>query len=502
VVRTDTGEPLAKAIVTLHPQDQATAQSGERVISTGPDGAFVVAGVAPGTYAVEAEKVGFIFKFGERAFKLGAGEEKSGLNIRLTPAAVISGVVLDPDDDPVEGLAVMALRLRYQRGGVSELSQVQPVVTDDQGRFRIYGLSEGLYYLRTGGRLQRAMTAVPLKMNLERGLEYGDVWYPENAGNEEVAPIRLEAGQDLAGLRIRVKATPVYRITGRVEGDPKEFGDLRVYCAKTLPFTFMYGVSSYVAPDGLFKVESLEAGEYILKVQGNNAEKASYLAFARVHLLDKNVQVTIPIGQAAGVGGIVYEEGRDSPPAGLQVVLFESGSIAIYLSDVDKQGAFSVGKLPAGEFWFGLFGPRRDESYYIKNVRCAGTDYTAQAVKLDPGVPLSDCRIQISRESGVVRGNLMDADKPLPGMWVVLIPESRELRRVRRYTLRVKTDAAGKFEIRNAIPGRYSLIAVAPNDESREFAIGFADRHAAEAQSVEVKAGESQTVSLRSVVSR
>src|SRR5271154_857784 len=146
VFRADTGEPLAKAIVTLHPQDAASGQSGERVISTGPDGAFVLAGVGPGAYAVEAERNGFVFKFGpEASLKVRAGEDAS-IDIRLSPAAVISGVVLDPDQEPVEGLPVMVLRLRYQRGATRELSEVQSVNTDDQGRFRIYGLGEGLFY--------------------------------------------------------------------------------------------------------------------------------------------------------------------------------------------------------------------------------------------------------------------------------------------------------------------------------------------------------------------
>lgn len=503
VVRADTGEPIAKAIVMLRAQDQASAESGERATSAGPDGTFLLSGLAPGSYVIEAEKAGFVFKFGrDPDFKLSAGEDKSDLTIRLTPAAVISGIVQDADDEPVEGLTVMALHLRYQRGGVRELSQLQPVVSDDQGRFRIYGMSEGLYYLRTGGRLQRPMTTVPLKINPERGLEYGDSWYPEEAFNEEVEPIRLAAGQDLGGVRIRVKPSPVFRITGRVEGDAKKFGQLQVGCAKVLPFTFLFGFGCGDTSEGFFELRGLEPGEYVLKVEGSTPSRSVFLGSSRAHLVDKNLQVTIPIGQAAGVSGVVSEEGRDSLPAGLQVVLYESGSIAIYLSDLDTKGAFDVGNVPAGEFRFGLFGARRDESYYIKAVRCTGTDYTTQAVKLDAGVPLSDCRIQISRETGVVRGDVMDGEKPLSGMWVVLIPESRELRRVRRYTLRVKTDAAGKFEIRNAIPGKYALVAVAPNDESREFAIGFADRHANDAQSVEVKAGESQTVSLRSVVGR
>jgi hypothetical protein len=115
---------------------------------------------------------------------------------------------------------------------------------------------------------------------------------------------------------------------------------------------------------------------------------------------------------------------------------------------------------------------------------------------------VGDCRIQIGKEVSVVSGDVMDGEKPLAGMAVVLIPESRELRRIRRYTLRVKTDAGGKFEIPNAIPGRYLLFALPPNEDGREFALGFADHNLGNGQTVEIKAGEAQVVRLRSLVAR
>jgi hypothetical protein len=502
VLRADTGEPLAKAIVTLHPQDAASGQSGERVISTGPDGAFVLAGVGPGVYAIEAERNGFVFKFGrEASLKVRAGEDTSNIDIRLAPAAVISGVVLDPDQEPVQGLAVMALRLRYQRGGVRELSEVQSVVTDDQGRFRIYSLNEGLFYLRTGGRLQRPMTTVPLKIGPERGLEYGDTWYPDNALNEDSEPLRAAAGADIQGIRISVAPEPTFSIAGRVDGDVKP---TEVQCSKGLPFLLLFGKGgSEIQPDGSFQISGLTAGDWVLGAEAEAKGQVRLLGYAKVRILDRNVRVNIPVGQAAEVRGVVTVEGTDSLPQGLRVILYTAENMAIYPSDLDKSGGFQIRNVPPGEFRFGMMEARRDqENYYLKTVRCSGADYTTQAVKLDVGVPLSDCRIQISKETGVVRGDVMDGEKPQAGMWVVLIPESRELRRVRRNTLRVKTDAAGKFEIRNAIPGRYLLFALAPNEDGREFALGFADGNQAEAQSVEVKAGEAQTVSLRSLVMR
>ncbi len=156
VRRVDTGEPLAKAIVTLHPQDEGTAEhGGERVVSTGADGAFVLGDVGPGVYAIEAERNGFVFKSdGKGSLRIQAGEEASNIELKLAPAAVISGVVLDQDEEPVQGLSVMALRLKYMRGGMPQLSWGQSAITDDQGKFRLYAVPEGLYYLRTGGRLR------------------------------------------------------------------------------------------------------------------------------------------------------------------------------------------------------------------------------------------------------------------------------------------------------------------------------------------------------------
>jgi hypothetical protein len=504
VRRADTGEPLAKAIVTLHLRDAGRMdQEGDRVFSTGADGAFVLTDVVPGVYKIEAERNGFVSSSEERdPLTVHAGEDASNIEFKLAPAAVISGVVLDQDEEPVQGLHVTAARLRYLRGGKPRLSGGQWATTDDQGRFRIYGMGEGLYFLRTGGELERPMTSVPLKRGPEKSLEYGDTWYPENALSEDGEPLRVGAGADVRGIRISVKPEPAFNITGRVEGDLKSYDMLLIECTKSIPSVLMFGGGHGFQPDGSFTCADLQAGEYVLTAEATSDGRTHYLGYAKVRIVDRNVRVNIPVGQVAEVSGTVTEEGTDAVPKGLQVLLYQS-EIMIFPSDLDKSGGFDFRDIPPGEYRFGLFGSHGEgERFYLKQIRCSGADYTTQAVKLDIGVPVSDCRIQISKEMGVVRGEVMDGEKPRPGMAVVLIPESRELRRIRRYTLRVKTDAGGKFEIPNAIPGRYLLFALPPNEDGREFALSFADRNQGDAQSVEVKAGETQAVSLKSLVAR
>jgi hypothetical protein len=146
VRRMDTGEPVAKAVVSLHPRDEATMPAGPRVVSTGADGAFVLADVGPGLYMIEAARTGFVSgEFGAKMLTVRAGVDASDIELKLAPAGVISGVVLDQDDEPVQDLTLMALRLKYQRGGRRELWRGQSAETDDQGKFRLYGIGERLY---------------------------------------------------------------------------------------------------------------------------------------------------------------------------------------------------------------------------------------------------------------------------------------------------------------------------------------------------------------------
>jgi hypothetical protein len=497
VRRTDTQEPVAKAIVTLHPRDEATMPAGPRVVSTGADGAFVLADVGPGLYVIEVQRTGLVSgDLGAEMVTVRAGEDASNIELKLAPAAVISGVVLDQDNEPVQDLRVTALRLKYQRGGRRELSVGQSAITDDQGKFRIYGIGEGLYYLHT-------MPTAPLKRGPERSLEYGDAWYPEDAFDEYSEPLRVRAGADIRGIRVSVSPEPVFSIMGRVEADAKDLEHMEMECIKSIPFTLMFGRDQDLQADGSFKIDDLQSGEYVLKVESMSDGIVRYSGLAKAQIVDRNVRVNIPIGQAAEVSGMVTEEGTDVPPKGLQVSLYQSESIAIFPSDVGKTGGFDIREVPPGEYHFGLFGSRgEEERYFLKQVRCSGADYTTLPIKLDVGVPVGDCRIQISKEMGVVRGDVLDGEKPLAGMSVVLIPESHELRRIRRYTLRVKTNAQGKFEIPNAIPGKYLLFALPPNEDGREFALSFADRNLGEAQSVEIKAQEAQVVSLKLLAAR
>ncbi len=66
---------------------------------------------------------------------------------------------------------------------------------------------------------------------------------------------------------------------------------------------------------------------------------------------------------------------------------------------------------------------------YLKEVVCSGRDYATQAVALDSGTRLSDCRIKIGHDTANVSGEVLNGErKAVAGELIVAIPEAMELR--------------------------------------------------------------------------
>ena len=93
---------------------------------------------------------------------------------------------------------------------------------------------------------------------------------------------------------------------------------------------------------------------------------------------------------------------------------------------------------------------------------------------------------------------MADGDNPVPGLVVVLVPDSRELRAIPRYTLTAKTDASGQYKIAGVIPGDYRLFAIPPSADREYFALDFPERHTDIAEHVTVDPSTTQAVNLKS----
>jgi hypothetical protein len=164
VTNSVTGDPVPRAHVAL---DGLTGnQHSQHGTMSSADGKFSLDGLAPGSWWAAAERIGFVTSNAEdrTRFTLGAGDNKTGIEIKLTPTGAITGRVTDADGEPVEFASVEA------QGGNGAIAS-RP--TDERGQFRLGGLAPGRYRVKVSlydsrvGRLKFAPMEL-LKFTMRR----------------------------------------------------------------------------------------------------------------------------------------------------------------------------------------------------------------------------------------------------------------------------------------------------------------------------------------------
>jgi len=513
VYRFDTAEPIPKAQVSLYPSDPDTAKAAGpgRMVRTGTDGTFVFPDLPAGTFGVSVWRNGFSeFSPQEREddhgqfITLKPGEKLENLVLRLHPTGVIAGQVSDEDGEAVQGLELFALRIDLQPGGRKQVSAAGQAVTDDLGNFRLPNLPPGSYYVSAGGLIQHPMGAMGLKQSPTGGVQYRHTFYPGTSSLDQAQVLKVGPELTTNDVRFTVPTEGTYAITGKVlsGGGRPTLKDAEVSCERTdaAGYTFSDGVGQTVQmeSDHSFKLSPLPPGDYTLSVRTVDAGVVNEQGFASVRVVDSNVHANIEVGRAAEVRGSV-----DAPQglslAGKRITLETFGSGFYLLHEapgLDSGGRFAILNVPPGEFFFTVSDAQGEESAYVKTAICNSRDYASREFMLAVGTAL-DCNVTLAGDTGTIHGKVTDGDNPARKLVVVLLPESKDLRRIPRYTLTANTDDSGQYTIANVIPGDYLLFAVPPSADHEYFAPDFPESHTDIARRVGVDPRSSQVVDLK-----
>jgi Carboxypeptidase regulatory-like domain len=517
VYRTDTGEPIAKAQVSLSPSDENTAKGAEqRIVRTGADGAFTFADIPAGNYHIEAWHNGYSEFSGAQVDGDRVEPGRSNMSISLKPdqtienlvlhlyaAGVISGQALDEDQDPVPGLAVFALRVSFVEGGQRQIFAAAKAVTDDLGNYRMANLSPGSYYVRAGGLMNHPMEQVGLKEGPSGRVQYQNTFYPGTPLVTEAQAVHVGPMAEAGDVRFTVPAERTFTLRGKVlrgtgaEGIRAE----EVRCASPADIGYNFGSGTDTAAvegDGSFKISGLPPGDFTLTATSLNQGAGTDVGYAVLHVSDSDVRADVEIGQAAEIRGTVK-----APPGvslrgrRISAAIFGPGFYLLHQSsELDPTGRFDIKNIPPGDFTLSLSQRGGDESIYLSKAMCGGRDYAAREFALTVDSRL-DCDITLARDTGMVHGQVTSTDKPVPGVLVVIIPAAAEPRKVPRYTLTSVTDDAGQYKIADVIPGNYLLFAVRKSSDHFYFDLGFADRNTAAGEGVTINPGTVQTVDLK-----
>lgn len=271
-INAETGEPVKYALITLMRFEMPDPKSGEpstparplrKMIQAGPGGEFQFLGLGPGHYSINAEKPGFnlgVVPQGSRS-QVDLTSSISGLQLKLFPNGVIEGTAVDQNDEPLRGVNIIALQ-ESVNDGWRQTTSVRSVATDDRGKFRLWNLAPGRYYLKAAGKSGGTYRYIG------EGTPYYSSW-------QSFPPIYLGGGRTLdAATQVQIeygsKITADFRLT--LEPAFKIRGTLLNAPPDAVTFELLQGSedvsasrASLNSTTGKFEVQDVTPGTYLLR---------------------------------------------------------------------------------------------------------------------------------------------------------------------------------------------------------------------------------------------
>lgn len=317
-VTNEEGQPVFNARVFAETRRAGGGTSATSV--TGPDGKFSLENLERGAYAVYAHAPAHFdasyleYERGARSFY----RPGDTVNLTVLKGGVITGRVTDSKGEPVVGTRVNLVRVRTLDGrAVREVNRSMMSLerlTDDRGVFRSYGLRPGVYVVSAGGRFSTSgYTSTPHAGE-------APTFHP-SATRDNATEITVRAGEEAAGVDIRLRHEEGRTVSGTVEGVADaahaEFvTTVRLIAASNTEYqgqAYFYG---RVTTGEGFAFDALTEGEYDLVAERRMMNVGTVVAGAerRVSVRGEDVKgLRLTLAPLASLGGRVVLEG---PPAG------------------------------------------------------------------------------------------------------------------------------------------------------------------------------------------
>ncbi len=455
VVNAVTGQPVKKAVVTVH---NGNGQQSYFAASDA-EGKFHIENVQPEKYGATATAEGYANLGAGPAVKLftvSGQQPVSGIEIRLAPLSVIAGKVTDNADQPLDGVNVLALRYSYQ-GDSKTLVPSGSAQTDDRGQYRIFDLQPGRYYLAAttqyrggNGDSERVHSTVP-----EEG--YGALVYPGVSDISETTAHELKPGDEWMGANFRMRMRPAYHIRGRVAAAPGRAGLQVQQCSPTLlPGRNLQAMMNRQA--GTFDVVGALSGTYCMTVM--EPGRGGVAARRTVTVKDGDIDdIVLTPETPLSVTGTIAIDG--TPPAkmpGMNVFLRTDENYQAR-GQVKSDNTFQLDNVYPGRHTITL---SMGQALYIKSMKYGSEDASSGVISnLQPGVSLN---IVLGTDPGEIDGTVqvgsLVSGAPVR---VVALPDAAHAARndLVRYGA---AGAEGSFTLNGLAPGDYKVYALEQRD--------------------------------------
>ena len=495
VVDMASGAPIRKVQVTLFHEVEARQS---QIVFSDADGRFLFDELEPGPYTVWAFRQGFrssSYGFKRRAenakriiLRAGVREE---ISLAMGRFSALFGKVVDGEGDAISRAQVQLWRKNYRTGRIEPLPQ-GVAFTDDLGRFRVFGVPSGLFYLSADYNSRAPSDTPPMR--------YIKTFYPASIGMGSSEQIHLNSGADYGPVTIRLAQSRVLRVNGKIGGGAEEDrtkATVTLYHQAALQTEMS---TARVSATGTFEFPDVMPGTYDLVARGGGTQSGSVRM--RIEVSDQDVDnLTLTIAPAAEVMG--YVNIRETPGADLSeariALISDAPNTAPLTSErlVEMAGFFRIKDVPADRYKLVVWNLPAE--VFVQSVSSGRVELEDRMVDLNAAgsaridVVLSN---KMGQVSGVIEGESGEASSEAT---VALIPKGeRRFLDVSAWYV-ATSDESGRFRFEHVIPGEYIALAWDDIEEDRYFDPDLIRAVEGKGVSVKVEGNSSATVRATSL---
>ena len=488
VVQREGGAPLKKARVSLKSEDVGKSEKpySQR---TAEDGEFCFKDIAPGKYRLVAEHNGYVpTSYGAddnwsegTVLSLQKAQKLDRILLRLMPAGVIRGRVVDEDGDPAPGLVVQALvpqeeiatLLLRESGEVQRMLKKQPVpiqitVTNDLGEFRLSGLPPGKYFVNavdTGGKMSPMgiMNGFSIGNGSDNNGEHASAYYPGTSRSDQAETVSVEAGQEVVA-DIQLQHEQLVSVSGIVvqqDGRPPTSAFVNLTPSEApITSTMFNRLYAGVEADGRFTIKHVLAGTYIASATSQGLKEGSLSARERIEVEKEDVtNVRLVLTKGLTITGKIVAEGGPLPKeAAAYLEINPIDDLAEYgIGDITKDWEVKINGLTPGTYKVAISG--LPEQYFLKRVIYGQSQSTQGMLTITSEWQPEKLELVISPNGATVNGAVQDEKDTAVG-GVILLLQARSAKEVDfSFRSTVTSDQNGKFSLTGLPPGDYTLTA-------------------------------------------
>ena len=394
--------------------------------------------------------------------------------IALTPTGSIEGIVRAESGEPLQDVRVRLMRYVFTVDGRRQMKLVASTTTNDLGKYRLYYLTPGRYYLHA------ERIGVHADFSRRSVTPVGPSFYPGVPDIAHASVIDIQPGMNRSGSDFTLSGERLYRIRGQiVDGTGRALKgrtellslfDLGPYALPGGDIgSFGGGLlkSTYSEDTGEFEFQDVPPGTYGIAGDSLDAGKGGGLKIVRVD--SDLVNVALAFGSGVEISGTLRADGRidlSNVQIAIRLALsVDDGTDESSLEDAAglspdfeniSDRSFKIRNIYPGEYRIDFRDSDLPEDSYIKEARYGGIDALTQPFQ----VQLSDSRKLeiVLGVSGTIEGRIVnDRMIPVEGVTAVLIPN--RLRTRPDLFKKAVADKDGRFVLRGIAPGDYRLFA-------------------------------------------